>query len=151
MKELAPVENTGADRDGGRNMFPSITHTASAAIALLLGAMPGAAFLQEAHSQAPKQKPLVIAAQGDFYVGGQIVFSPATSSSGEGDPNPGHVVVDQVYVQYQVPEKGKYRLPLILAHGSWHTGKTYGSTPDGREGGAPTSFGEVSQPTSSTM
>lgn len=80
------------------------------------------------------RRPLVIREQGDFYVGGEIVFSPANSSSGENDPNPGHVVINQMYVQYQIPAKQRYRLPVIMVHGSWHTGKTYGSTPDGREG-----------------
>lgn len=80
------------------------------------------------------KQPLVIAEQGDFYVGGRVVASPATSSSGEGDPNPGNVVINQMYVQYQIPAKREYKLPVIMVHGSWHTGKTYGSTPDGREG-----------------
>ena len=80
---------------------------------LALGAGAGAALAQT--SQSTRTQPLAIAEQGDFYVGGVVVLSPATSSSGEGDPNPGHVVVDQVYVQYQIPAQRKYRLPLILA------------------------------------
>ena len=40
-----------------------------------------AALAQDARSTKPK--PIVIAEQGDFYVGGQVVFSPANSSSGE--------------------------------------------------------------------
>ncbi len=106
--------------------------TTWAKCALLLVAGASAALAQDA--QSGRTQPLAIAEQGDFYVGGRVVLSPANSSSGEGDPNAGHVVVDQVYVQYQIPAQRKYRLPLILAHGSWHTGKTYGSTPDGREG-----------------
>ena len=78
--------------------------------------------------------PLAIAEQGDFYVGGRIVTVPATSSSGENDPNPGQVTVDQMYVQYQVPVDRLFALPVVMVHGSWHTGKTYGTTPDGREG-----------------
>jgi pimeloyl-ACP methyl ester carboxylesterase len=100
--------------------------------ALALGASHPGTAAEAAGKKA--RAPLVIAEQGDFYVGGQVVFSPATSSSGENDPNPGHVVIDQMYVQYQVPAARKYRLPVVMVHGSWHTGKTYGSTPDGREG-----------------
>jgi pimeloyl-ACP methyl ester carboxylesterase len=44
------------------------------------------------------------------------------------------VVINQMYVQYQIPADKHFRLPVIMVHGSWHTGKTYGSTPDGREG-----------------
>src|SRR5262245_56749450 len=84
---------------------------------------------------APPDKTLVLRDQGDFFVGGNIVFSPATSSDGV-NPIPGHVVVDQAYVQFQIPASSKHKLPMILAHGSWHTGKTYLSTPDGREGWA---------------
>ncbi len=84
---------------------------------------------------ASPDKTLVIKEQGDFFVGGNIVFSQATSSDGT-NPLPAHVVVDQVYVQYQIPASNKHKLPIILAHGSWHTGKTYLSTPDGREGWA---------------
>jgi pimeloyl-ACP methyl ester carboxylesterase len=114
-------------------MIRSVTlRTNWTTLALLLSAGAGPALAQDA--QWTKRRPLAIAEQGEFYVGGVVVFSPATSSSGEGDPNSGHVVIDQVYVQYQIPARRAYRLPVILVHGSWHTGKTYGSTPDGREG-----------------
>jgi pimeloyl-ACP methyl ester carboxylesterase len=43
-------------------------------------------------------------------------------------------VINQMYVQYQIPAQRRFRYPVIMVHGSWHTGKTYGSTPDGREG-----------------
>jgi pimeloyl-ACP methyl ester carboxylesterase len=39
-----------------------------------------------------------------------------------------------MYVQYQIPHEGKYRYPVIMVHGGGHTGKTYETTPDGREG-----------------
>lgn len=80
--------------------------------------------------------PLVVVEQGDFYVAGRVITIAATSSSGENDPNPGAVVIDQMYVQYQIPGERRSPWPLIMVHGSWHTGKTYGSTPDGREGWA---------------
>jgi len=88
---------------------------------------------QKPPGPGPSASPLIIKEQGDFYVGGKIVHAPATSSEGT-DPIPGDVVVDQAYVQYQIPQNKKFDLPVILIHGSWHTGKTYGTTPDGREG-----------------
>jgi len=78
-------------------------------------------------------KHLVIEEQGDFFVGGRTISAPATHSDGNA-PLPGSIVVDQVWVQYQVPGKCKRDLPIVMVHGSWHTGKTYLSTPDGREG-----------------
>jgi pimeloyl-ACP methyl ester carboxylesterase len=39
-----------------------------------------------------------------------------------------------MYVQYQIPHEGKYRYPVIMVHGGGHTGRTYETTPDGREG-----------------
>lgn len=96
------------------------------AVAMTLG-------LSHAVLAAPPEKPLVIKEQGDFFVGGETVFSPATRSDGE-DPGAGEVVVNQTWVQYQIPASKKREFPVIMLHGSWHTGKTYLSTPDGREG-----------------
>ena len=77
--------------------------------------------------------PLVLAAQGSFFVGGEIVTSEAISGSGTA-ATPGHISVNHMYVQYQIPQDGKYRYPVIMVHGGGHTGKTYETTPDGREG-----------------
>jgi pimeloyl-ACP methyl ester carboxylesterase len=42
-----------------------------------------------------------------------------------------------MYVQYQVPEaRNRAAYPVIMVHGSGHTGKTYEETPDGRIGWA---------------
>jgi len=43
--------------------------------------------------------------------------------------------VDQMYVQYMVPAKIKGP-PVVMVHGFNHTGVTYETTPDGREGWA---------------
>ncbi|MCD8261026.1 MAG: alpha/beta fold hydrolase [Bacteroides sp.] len=79
-------------------------------------------------------EPLIIREQGSFAAGGTIV--PAT---GEYDPvnfrNPGgqNAYTDHAYVFYQLPPDAK-RLPLIFLHGGGQSGKTWESTPDGREG-----------------
>jgi pimeloyl-ACP methyl ester carboxylesterase len=77
--------------------------------------------------------PLVLAAQGSFFVGGEIVTSEAISGSGTA-AQPGTISINHMYVQYQIPQNGKYRYPVIMVHGGGHTGKTYETTPDGREG-----------------
>ena len=40
-----------------------------------------------------------------------------------------------MYVQYMIPQRVT-TLPVIMVHGANHTGKTYETTPDGREGWA---------------
>jgi pimeloyl-ACP methyl ester carboxylesterase len=81
--------------------------------------------------------PLVLDAQGNFYVGGTIELrSPNTTNAalpGDGTA-PGHIAVNQANVQYQIPVAKKYKYPLVLMHGGGHTANIFMSTPDGREG-----------------
>jgi pimeloyl-ACP methyl ester carboxylesterase len=72
-------------------------------------------------------------AQGSFYVGGEIFTIPSRVASGT-TPQPGFISINHAYVQYQIPEDKDYRYPIIMVHGGGHTGKTYETTPDGREG-----------------
>lgn len=44
-------------------------------------------------------------------------------------------MIDQMYVQYRIP-KNVSAPPIVMVHGSGHTGVTYETTPDGREGWA---------------
>lgn len=76
---------------------------------------------------------LVLKEQGSFYAGGEIIEIPARDSTGE-PLQPGDISINHVYVQYQIPAKKKYLYPIIMVHGGGHTGKTYETTPDGREG-----------------
>ena len=69
--------------------------------------------------------PLRLRDQGSFYVNGKVT----------GPPN-GETVINQMYVQYWIPETRGTIPPVIMVHGSSHTGKTYETTPDGREGWA---------------
>ena len=46
----------------------------------------------------------------------------------------GHIVVDQAYVQYQIPARRRFAYPFVLTHGGGHHGGYYERTPDGREG-----------------
>jgi pimeloyl-ACP methyl ester carboxylesterase len=79
--------------------------------------------------------PLALAKQGSFFVNAQPISTPYPS--GTGTPVPGTISIKGMYVQYQIPQaikSGAY--PVIMVHGSSHTGKTYEETPDGRMGWA---------------
>ena len=76
--------------------------------------------------------PLVLKAQGSFYVGGEKV----EQTQGElGDLGPGgHITVNQMYVRYMVPQGGDGNAPVVMVHGATLTGKSWETTPDGRMG-----------------
>ncbi len=89
------------------------------------------------HGQALKDvqtpdAPLVLKAQGSFFVGGEKVEQTA----GElGDLGPGgHITVNQMYVRYMVPQGGDANVPVVMVHGATLTGKSWETTPDGRMG-----------------
>jgi pimeloyl-ACP methyl ester carboxylesterase len=68
---------------------------------------------------------LVIARQGNFYVGGKYVES-----------NGDQPMVGQAFVEYQVPQRQTHPYPIVMIHGGSQTGTGWNSTPDGREGWA---------------
>jgi len=76
--------------------------------------------------------PLQLQDEGVFYINGQTTQS---SFSNPAAPGPGQITTDQMYVQYRIPMTVT-GLPVIMVHGSGHTGVTYETTPDGREGWA---------------
>lgn len=85
--------------------------------------------------QAPEE-PLVLRDQGSFFVGGEMVEATATelmSFTDEPAPVAGHITVNQMYVDYMVPEDAT-GAPVVMIHGGTVTGKTYETTPDGRMG-----------------
>ena len=69
---------------------------------------------------------------GSFFVNGETVVSNFPNFT----PTPGRYVIRQMYVEYMIPAKKTRMWPVVMVHGSNHTGKTYGTTPDGREGWA---------------
>ena len=76
---------------------------------------------------------IVLADQGSFLVGGNVVTNP-----GVFDPvNPttaGQTIHgDAAYVQYQIPPNAR-NLPLVMWHGGGQFSKTWETTPDGRDG-----------------
>jgi pimeloyl-ACP methyl ester carboxylesterase len=76
--------------------------------------------------------PLVLKAQGSFFVGGE----KAEQTQGElGNLGPGgHITVNQMYVRYMVPQGGDGNVPVVMVHGATLTGKSWETTPDGRMG-----------------
>ena len=75
--------------------------------------------------------PLVLKAQGSFFVGGDKV---AQTQSQLGDLGPGGTItVNQMYVRFMVPQEGD-RVPVVMVHGATLTGKSWETTPDGRMG-----------------
>ena len=80
---------------------------------------------------------------GSFHVGGrlieikgqpirEVVFTPGGVPA-KIDPN-GTYQVEQMYVQYFLPQNRKGKLPLLMWHGGGLTGVTYESKPDGGPG-----------------
>ena len=73
--------------------------------------------------------------QGAFFVGGvPKVTSYAASATAAGPPQ--QIIIGQSYVQFQIPERRR-QWPLVMIHGSTHTGAALDATPDGREGWYP--------------
>jgi pimeloyl-ACP methyl ester carboxylesterase len=77
--------------------------------------------------------PLELQDEGVFYINGQA--TPTNFSGPAGAEGSGQIITDQMYVQYRIP-KTVSAMPIIMVHGSGHTGVTYETTPDGREGWA---------------
>jgi pimeloyl-ACP methyl ester carboxylesterase len=83
-----------------------------------------------ADAQVP-DAPLILKAQGSFFVGGEKV-EQTKSELGNLAPE-GHITVNQMYVRYMVPQGGD-KAPVVMVHGATLTGKTWETTPDGRMG-----------------
>ena len=73
------------------------------------------------------EKPLVLASQGSFFVGGESKSNGAASGAGD-------VTVNQMYVSYQTPVNAGQHVPVVMVHGCCLSSKTWETTPDGRMG-----------------
>ena len=84
-------------------------------------------------------KPLVIEDQGSFFIGGVPKVTEYATVPAPNQPNtPNQIMIGQMYVQFQIPARKASNLPpVIMVHGSGHTGACLESTPDGREGWQP--------------
>jgi pimeloyl-ACP methyl ester carboxylesterase len=102
-----------------------------AALASVLFAPRGAAAQAFADLQTP-DTPLVLTAQGSFFVGGERVEQTQVELGGLGPG--GHITINQMYVRYMVPQGGDGNVPVVMLHGATLTGKSWETTPDGRMG-----------------
>lgn len=93
-----------------------------ALLAAALVALGAPAFAADDRAGEP---PLVLASEGAFYVGGHTVQE-------NGQP----VLVDDMFVEYQVPAQQTHPYPLVMVHGGGGSGDIWLATPDGREGWA---------------
>ena len=107
--------------------------------AILVGATVAAALGTAARAEAQALKdlqtpdtPLVLKAQGSFFVGGDKASQTQVELGGLGPG--GHITVNQMYVRYMVPQGGDGNVPVVMVHGATLTGKSWETTPDGRMG-----------------
>jgi pimeloyl-ACP methyl ester carboxylesterase len=107
--------------------------------AIVAGAVLGVSAVQANsyhHHHHKSHKPIVLKAQGNFYVGGEKVFTEYNDSLVEAVPGqvgpfpPGTITVNEIYVDYQFPLFKKFRYPVAMFHGGGHHGGFYQSTPD---------------------
>ncbi len=87
-----------------------------------------------------KKEPIALRDMGSFHIGGRIieitgqpvkevVFTPGGVPA-KVDPN-GKYQVEQMYVQFFLPQNRTGKLPLLLWHGGGLSGVTYETKPDG--------------------
>jgi hypothetical protein len=87
--------------------------------------------------------PLTIEDQGSFFVGGvkkitdHASVPPLPAAPTPPPDAPHQITIGQMYVQFQIPARKYGGWPVIMVHGSSHTGAALESTPDGREGWYP--------------
>jgi pimeloyl-ACP methyl ester carboxylesterase len=106
--------------------------TILAAIAVaFLGARAGP-MAQALKDVKTPDKPLVLKAQGSFFVGGETVGQTAGELGDLGSG--GHITINQMYVHYMVPQAADRNVPVVMVHGATLTGKSWETTPDGRMG-----------------
>ena len=81
-----------------------------------------------------KQKPLLIAEQGSFAVGGTVKTEAGSFDVNDALKPQGQTFHgDHAYVFYQIPVKAR-KYPLVFLHGAGQSKKTWETTADGREG-----------------
>jgi pimeloyl-ACP methyl ester carboxylesterase len=105
--------------------MPAPRPTRLLALFVALGATAAAA--QRRPPKVDLKRPLVIASQGSFFVGGDT--RPLNGPGPAGD-----VTVNQMYVQYQAPPNADRLVPVVMVHGCCLSSKTWETTPDGRMG-----------------
>jgi len=101
------------------------------ALACVLGTAIGAEAQALKDVQTP-DTPLVLKAQGSFFVGGEKADQTDVELGSLGPA--GHIALNQMYVRFMVPQDGADNVPVVMVHGATLTGKSWETTPDGRMG-----------------
>lgn len=90
---------------------------------IVAGAVAAGAWGQAFAADGQEQKPIVLRTMGSFFFGGTV----KTLDDGV------TFHADHGYAQYYIPQDAR-NLPIVMWHGISQSGKTFESTPDGREG-----------------
>ncbi|TCM15776.1 alpha/beta hydrolase family protein [Novosphingobium sp. PhB165] len=100
----------------------------AAAVAISLGVVAVAA-----HCAPASPLPLVIREQGSFAIGGTVRTAPGSFDNNAPTSAGQSIHADHLYAFYQMPENPR-RLPIVMLHGAYQSGRSWETTPDGREG-----------------
>jgi len=113
-----------------RRFYKSVFLTSGTLACLLGTAMIGAA--QDFKDLQTPKSPLVLKAQGSFFVGGETADETAVELGSFGPA--GHITINQMYVRYMIPMHAEKKPSVVMVHGMTLTGKSWETTPDGRMG-----------------
>ena len=91
-------------------------------------------FSAEEKRHDESRKPLVLASQGSFFVGGESKTISVPARGPGTAATTGEITVNQMYVQYQIPPNAAQHAPVVMVHGCCLSSKTWETTPDGRMG-----------------
>jgi pimeloyl-ACP methyl ester carboxylesterase len=116
-------KNNPKDAKGGLRMHLTKLSLRTAIIfgTALIATLSSSAIAGDHHNKTP----LVIADQGMFFMGGDVVYNRPTDNE--------DITEHQMYVQYQVPA-GNPRVPVVFTHGCCLSSASWQTTPDGRPG-----------------
>ena len=78
-------------------------------------------------------EPLVIQNQGSFSIGGTVSSTPGAYDNNRPTSAGQTFHGDHLYTFYQIPQNAR-RLPVVMLHGAFQSGRSWETTPDGREG-----------------
>lgn len=95
--------------------------------------MAAVAITASSGAMADQQKPLTIQDQGSFAVGGTVLTTPGTYDNNKPTAEGQTFHGDHLYAFYQIPQSPK-ALPIVMLHGAYQSGRSWETTPDGREG-----------------
>lgn len=96
-------------------------------------ALSSGLFAASAHCAPASPVPLIIREQGSFAIGGTVLTTPGEFDNNAPTPAGQSLHADHLYAFYQIPENTR-RLPIVMLHGAYQSGRSWETTPDGREG-----------------